>query len=107
MSEGIIALLSAGFGSGIMAIILAWLNRKWAKQDKQDDRMDAVVDALKEIMIDRVRWLGKRYIAEHGISLEDKESIEGMFKAYKSLGGNGHLDTVMDEVERLPVRSVR
>ena len=103
----IIALLSAGLGSGMMAILLAWLNRRWARQDKQDDRMDAVVDALKEIMIDRVRYLGKRYISEKGISLEDKESIEGMFKAYKALGGNGHLDTVMDEVERLPVRSGR
>ena len=103
----VIALLSAGLGSGMMAIVLAYLQRKWNKADKKDERMDAVVDALKEIMIDRVRYLGKRYISEQGISLEDKESIEGMFKAYKALGGNGHLDTVMDEVERLPVRSGR
>jgi len=103
----IIALLSAGLGSGMMAIVLAYLQRKWNKADKKDERMDAVVDALKEIMIDRVRYLGKRYISEQEIALEDKESIEGMFKAYKALGGNGHLDTVMDEVERLPVRSGR
>ena len=32
-----------------------------------------------------------------------KNLIE-MYKAYKALGGNGHLDPVMEEVERLPIR---
>lgn len=103
-AEFVIGLLGAGVGSGLMAIVLACLNRKWAKADKSDERMDAVVDALKELMIDRVRYLGKHYISSKGITLEDKESVEGMYKAYKALGGNGHLDTVMDELRRLPVR---
>lgn len=66
--------------------------------------MDAVVAGLKVLTVDRVRYLGKCYISDRSISLEDKENLEEMYRAYKGLGGNGHLQTVMDEVERLPVQ---
>ena len=99
----IVGILGAGIGSGTMAILLAYLNRKWNKADKQDEKMDAVVDGLKVLTVDRVRYLGKSYISSHGISLEDKENLQEMYRAYKKLGGNGHLNTVMDEVERLPI----
>ena len=101
----IIGILGAGVGAGIMSIIQACLNRKWAKEDKQDGRLDAVVTAQKLIMLDRVRYLGKKYIAEQEISMEDKETLIDMHKAYKALGGNGHLDTVMEEVHRLPIKN--
>ena len=54
-------------------------------------------------MIDRVRYLGGEYIARQEITLEDKENLRDMYAAYKALGGNGHLETVMAEVDRLPV----
>ena len=99
----IIGFLGAGIGSGIMATVLAACQRKWAKEDKHDEKMDAVVAGLKVLTVDRVRYLGKCYISEKGISLEDKENLKEMYRAYKALGGNGHLETVMAEVERLPV----
>ena len=58
-------------------------------------------------MIDRVRYLGSSYIHDGGIALEDKENLSEMYQAYKALGGNGHLSTVMAEVERLPVAEKR
>lgn len=101
--EIIVGVLGAGIGAGAMSILQAWLARKWAKDDKDDSKLDAVVTAQKLIMLDRVRFLGKKYISEKEISLEDKETLKDMHKAYKALGGNGHLDTVMEEVERLPI----
>lgn len=89
--------------SGLASIIVALLNRHWAKKDKRDDKQDAIVTGLKVLTVDRVRYLGKGYISDHEISLEDKENLEEMYRAYKALGGNGHLKTVMDEVQRLPV----
>ena len=86
--------------SGLASIIVALLNHYWARKDKKDDRLDAVVSGLKVLT---VRYLGRGYISDHEISLEDKENLEEMYRAYKALGGNGHLKTVMDEVERLPV----
>lgn len=110
MNEIIIALIAALTGSGVSSIIVVLLQRKWAKQDKHDERVDAInervdalVDANKVQMIDRVRWLGRGYIEAGEIRLEDKENLKAMHAAYKRLGGNGHLDTIMDEVNHLKV----
>lgn len=98
--EVVIACLGS---SGLTAIILAVLQRKWAYQDKQS----AIVAALKVLTVDRVRYLGRCYIKDQSISLEDKENLEDMYRTYKVLGGYGHLETAMDEVERLPVQVQR
>lgn len=86
-----------------MAIVLAALQRHWSKKDKRDDRIDHLVAAQKVVMVDRIRYLGSKYISLHEITLEDKENLKDMHKAYRGLGGNGHLDTVMAEVDKLPV----
>ena len=99
----LVALIGALGGSGVCGIVVALLQRKWAKQDKHDGRVDALVTANKVLMIDKVRELGKKYIADGEITLEDKENLREMYKAYKGLGGNGHLDTVMNEVNQLHV----
>lgn len=101
--ELVIGILGAGIGSGIMAILHAALQRKWAKADKKDARIDALVTAQKVTMIDRVRWLGNQYIREKKITLSDKDTLVDMYKAYKALGGNGHLDVIMREIDKLPV----
>lgn len=86
--------------SGLTAIVLAILQRRWSCQDKQD----ALVTGLKVLTVDRVRYLGRCYILDGKISLEDRENLEEMYSAYKDLGGNGHLETIMSEVRRLPVK---
>ena len=103
MESIIIALISALTGSGVCSIVVVLLQRKWAKQDKHDERVDALVEANKVLMIDKVRYLGKKYISEGEIHLEDKENLLEMYGAYKRLGGNGHLDTIMNEVNHLKV----
>ena len=101
--EILTALLGAGVGAGLMAIIKDYLNHKWAKKDKEDTRNDALVRAQKITIIDRVMWLGKHYISQDGITLSDKDNLVEMYEAYKDLGGNGHLDTVMNEIKKLKV----
>ena len=98
--DAIIQTLLACVGSsGLTAIILALLQRRWSKADKRD----AVVAGLKVLTVDRVRYLGKCYIADGKITLEDKENLQDMYRAYKDLGGTGHLETVMAEVNQLPI----
>lgn len=99
MESLIVALIGAVTGSGVSGVVIACLQRKWAK----DDKVDALVNANKVLMIDKVRSLGKKYIAEGEIHFEDKENLQEMYDAYKSLGGNGHLDMVMTEVNHLKV----
>jgi len=90
--------------SGVSTVVVALLQRHWQKKDREDTRIDALVAAQQVMMIDRVRHLGQRYIEAGRISLPDKENIHAMYTAYKSLGGNGHLETVMSEIDRLDVR---
>ena len=104
--EFVIGILGAGIGSGLMAIVLAALQRKWKKEDEariDPELIKALVEAQKVMIVDRVQYLGGNYIHAGEISLEEKETIKAMHKAYKALGGNGHLDTVMEEVDKLPV----
>lgn len=97
----IVQIAAACLGSsGLTAIVLAILQRRWSCQDKQD----ALVAGLKVLTVDRVRYLGRCYILDGKISLEDRENLEEMYSAYKDLGGNGHLETIMSEVRRLPVK---
>lgn len=98
-------LLSGSVGAGIMAIVLAALQRHWKKKDHGDDALKALVTAQKVLMVDRVRYLGNKQIARGSVSLEELETLHEMYDAYKGLGGNGHLETVMHEVDRLPVVS--
>lgn len=103
--EFIKALLSGSVGAGLMAIIMAALQRHWKKKDDKEGAIAALVEAQKVLMIDRVRHLGNRYVSERSISLDDKETLQDMFMSYRKLGGNGHLDTIMAEVNKLPIRS--
>lgn len=103
-------ILSSGIGAGIMAIVLAAVQRYWKKKDDREAKeqvdpklLTALVAAQKVLMVDRIRYLGSCYIRDHEITLEDKETLHEMHEAYHGLGGNGHLDTVMDEVDKLPV----
>lgn len=101
--EWVVALLAGGVGAGIMSIIQAALQRHWKKKDNKSGELTALVRAQKVMMVDRVRWLGEQHIARGRITLEEKETLQEMHAAYKELGGNGHLDTVMAEVNRLPL----
>lgn len=105
MMEMLLTLVSVALGSsGLSAIIVEILNHHWAKKRGTSTKLDALCEAQKVLMIDRVRWLGESYIIRGYITLDEKESLAEMYEAYKRLGGNGHLKTVMEEVHRLPVR---
>ena len=104
MGTGVTILLAIIGSSGVSSVIVAVLQHRWAKKETADKRIDALVEAQQVIMIDRVRFLGRGYLNAGEINLADKENLRGMYRAYKALGGNGHLETVMDEVESLPVK---
>ena len=107
-------------GSGTAsAVILAVLNRYWKKKDekeakttvtpemiaKLENKIDKSVNAQKVITKERIRYLGSCYIYSGKISLDDKTTLHEMHDAYEDLGGNGALDTVMEEVDKLKIAS--
>lgn len=92
-------ILGGSIGAGLMNIIQSFIQRKWQK----DDKSDAVVEGVKVLLVDRVKYLVKCHMIDGCITLSDKENLIDMHKAYKSLGGNGHLDTAMAELDNIKV----
>ena len=115
--ELIIASGIVGLIFGFVQQITMWkLNRKASKEDKAafniEERIKALEDKVtglsigqKSILHDRIKWLGMGYIAAHCIDIDDRRDLIEMHKAYHANGGNGNLDMLMEEVEKLPLKA--
>lgn len=108
VSELVIGLLgggaSAAIVSGIIQLVIWKMNRKAAKEDKSEEKDKHVKTALKLLMHDRIKYLGKRYIADGFIDAEDLRDLMAMHACYHDdLDGNGFLDSVMEQVRHLPI----
>lgn len=127
MKEAIIAAISGG---SVVAVIegvrecLSWRrNRKAVKEDRAaaqaenvkantdrkvknlEDKVDALVEANRYILYDRIRYLGQCYIDEGEIDFDDRRILNKMHESYHNgLDGNGDLDTLMEEVNHLPLK---
>lgn len=75
LNQWALCILSGGVGSGIMAIILAALNRKWTKEDKKDEKMEVIIDCLSVLMVDRVRHVGMGYISQNSLTLDENDPL--------------------------------
>ena len=67
-----------------------------------------LVEADRTILYDRIKHLGKAYIARGYITVEELEDLNLMHEVYhnkEKLGGNGFLDALMHTVHGLPVRA--
>lgn len=96
---------SAAFVSGVIQLILWKLNRKAAKEDKENDSDKCIKRAVCIILYDRIKYLGRHHIDDGFIIADDLEDIMAMHKCYHDdLDGNGFLDSVMAQVKALPIR---
>ena len=117
--EVILAILGGGVGSalvgGIFGLIQWKLNRgamqctARGKELEELNRLAGVlVEADRTILYDRIKHLGKSYIARGFITVEELEDIDLMHTVYHDkdkLGGNGFLDALMSKVHGLDVRA--
>jgi outer membrane murein-binding lipoprotein Lpp len=111
----LVALLSSSVLGGVVALIgqLATkrmeLNAKKAdkdsdKEDKNTDFKAHTIEALRGLYYDKIKYLGKRYISERGITFEELRDIEGLHSIYKNaLDGDGFLDSIMNDVHALRI----
>ena len=76
------------------------LEKKVTSLAKQNDGQ---TEALKLIMLDRILYIGNKYIAAGEIRSNDKRIFRMMYKAYKGLGGDGDADWVMERIDELKV----
>lgn len=85
-------------------------DHKWKKEDfrteeikAQEKKLNAVVMADKVVIMFIIKYIGRDYLKEGEITLEQKETIADLHRAYKGLGGNGDLDTIMQELDEIDI----
>lgn len=114
MSDTIIVALVAGLAA-IVGALIAQIGegirqrrkRKYEKADTKQADMDAMKDGLKWVLYDRIKYLGQRYIADGEVDFDDRRILNMMHNSYHDgLGGNGDLDNVMGEVNKLPLKQI-
>mgnify|MGYP003299780358 CR=1 FL=1 len=104
----IVAICGCTGGFNIVALIL---QRRWSKQDKKDERLDAIEKSLEELkgaqrasMEERIRYLVGHFLGKGEISMAELSNLREMHKKYVGVGGNGNLDTEMELLDTIPVK---
>lgn len=116
-----LALVTGGIGAAVVNGMnerkMHKLKREETKEEKAEqnsegrlknveDKVDALVEATKYILYDRIRYLGQRYIDAGEIDFDDRRILNDMHRSYHcGLGGNGDLDKLMEAVNELPLKS--
>lgn len=104
----VVAALAAVIGAVIAQLgegIRQKRKRKYEKTDTKDATTQALKDGLKWVLYDRIRYLGQRYISDGSVDFDDRRILGAMHDCYHDgLGGNGDLDSIMNEVRRLPLK---
>ena len=97
--------------TGIFNVVTVILQHRWSRQDQKDERLDAIeqtLDALKEAqrssMEERIRSLVNKYHQRGEITIAELANLKDMHKRYVGVGGNGNLDTEMDVLDLIPVK---
>lgn len=63
-----------------------------------------IKEGVLAILHNRIYTLGKQYIEQGHISLEDMKDFEYLYDAYHNLGGNGTGTEIYERVKNLPIR---
>ena len=93
-------IIIAIIGSGALSAAISGVFQLLAKKN---EKKTASGKALLALLWDSTDQLGKRYIEEGSITTDELHRILTIFEAYKGLGGNGYMDTLIDNVKRLPI----
>ena len=95
----IVTLAVAIIGSGsFSALVNAWL------ESRREKKNNPVAMGVKLLLQDRIEGLCIKYIKSGEIKYENLRYLRQAHECYhKQLHGNGDLNELMEEVERLPV----
>lgn len=92
------------------------MERRAAREDKADrdtearlesleGKVDALAEATRWTLFDRIRHFGQSYIAAGEVDFDDRRILVMSHDCYHKLGGNGDLDALMAEVDKLPLKT--
>lgn len=100
-------ILLAIFGStGLWTLINFLVQRHFQKKDQRNDDLALLKEAELASLQDRLLYLCESYIEKGSIELNQLQSIDRLYTAYRKLGGNSFISDMYDgKVKRLSVRN--
>lgn len=107
--DWLVVVFASASGAAIIKLlesVIMWkLNRGALKEDKCDINHKVLKDAIRVILHDRIKYLGRSYLVAGSVSFDDRKDLVEMHGIYHNdLDGNGNLDYVMSEVMKLPLK---
>lgn len=82
------------------------VNKLTEEQEEQGKQLDAMRDAMKCVLLDRIIHLGQKYIEEGEVDFDDRKRLRDMHTSYhQGLKGNGDADAIMSAVDALPLKN--
>lgn len=94
IGEVIIAVLGSG---GLWTLIQALINYKISKDSMEKQ-------ALKSLLRDAIFRRCEKALSNGEVSIGELENINGLYKPYKELGGNGTAKKLIEDVNDLEVK---
>lgn len=99
------AFLGGSAASALISGLFSLLQARLQRGKRRSDTEQALVDGMKFILLDVIAQRALRYIDAGEAELHDKQLLRSMHQVYHTgLGGNGDLDALMEQVDKLPVR---
>ena len=77
---------------------VVWLLKN-QKKDRDANSKGTMLLLRVQLIEYHEKWTERGYITKHGL-----ENFIEMYDAYQSLGGNGMVTKLLEEIEKLPIR---
>ena len=78
------------------------------EQEEQGRQLDAMRDAMKCVLLDRIIHLGQSFIAAGEVDFDDRKRLRDMHTSYhEGLKGNGDASAIMAAVDKLPLKQTK
>ena len=91
---------------GVSSVISAFITRRIVaiekKQNEQEIRNAAVEKGVQALLRANIIQIYNKYIDRGEIPIYERENIEHLYAEYKTLGGNGVVESLIDKLEGLP-----
>lgn len=95
-------LASSGFWAFITVIVQKHLENKYSVSSRESVEKEMLIGLAH----DRILSLGMKYIQRGYITRDEYENInQYLYEPYSKLGGNGSAKKIMEELNKLPIRS--
>lgn len=90
-------------GAGCLALATWGIKsiRTYMKQQQQE--MEALKKGMMWIQHDKLYYLCQHYLEAGAIDVSSLENLEGLYKSYKSLGGNGTIEKLYNRIVLLRI----